>query len=166
MNSLEKILRESFFLAVRTASIESTAGCFQTRSWRAVVLIANFVNEAGLFHKIFKVGLEQAMCVKQSRSDGPFRDSEYLADFGMLETLYIVQSHHRAVVFGQLHHGRVQPFLQLMDVHLPQRDAGVGGGHSDELRIVLDARIYIVKTDLVMPPRFLRKFKVMFTEME
>ena len=72
----------------------------------------------------------------------------------MLEALYVIQSHHRAVVFRQLHHGRVQPFLQLMDVHLPG-DASVGGGDADELWIVFDARIYIVKTDLVMPAALL-----------
>jgi hypothetical protein len=165
MKLVEKILREPFSWLFEPLQSNQPLDVFKLTHGVLWIVIANFVHEAGLFHKIFKIGLEQAMCVKQSGSDGPFRDSEYLADFGMLETLYIVQSDHRAVVFGQLHHGCVQPFLQLVDVHFPQR-ARIGGGHSDEVRIVLDSRIYIVKTDLVMRPRFLRKFKVMFTEME
>lgn len=104
---------------------------------------------AYLFREIFKISLKKAMCVKQSRSDCPFRDSQYLADFGVLETLDIVQSHHRTMVFRQLHHGCVQLFLQLVDVDLAQR-ARVGRGDANEFRIVFDARIYIVKTDFVM----------------
>jgi hypothetical protein len=118
MKLLQELLSESFAWLFKPLQSHQSLDVFKLAHGILWVLVAHLVNVSVLFHKIFKVGLEQSMCVKQSRSDGPFRDSKYLADFGMLVTLNIVKSHHRAVVFGQLHHGRVQPFLQLMDVHL------------------------------------------------
>jgi hypothetical protein len=73
--------------------------------------------------------LQLSVSVKQPGSDGAFGDSQDLADFGMLETLDVIQSHHRAVILRQLHHGFVQSFLQLMDVHFAAH-AGLCRGHS------------------------------------
>lgn len=55
--------------------------------------------------------LEKAVSIEQAGSDSSLRHTEHLADFVVLETLNIVQCYHCAVVFGQLHHGVVQPFL-------------------------------------------------------
>ena len=97
--------------------------------------------------KLFEVILQLTVCVKQARTDGSFGGPEYLCDFRMGHALYVEHRNHSSVIRRQLLEGLVQSFLEFIEIGFPHRVTR--RGRFDEVRIILNVRIYIIQAHLL-----------------
>ena len=75
MKLAQKIFSEPFSWLLKLFQANQPLDVFKLTLGVLWVVVINFVDGVGLFHEIFQISVEQTMCVKQSGSDGPFRDS-------------------------------------------------------------------------------------------